>query len=296
MLRSILPGRSSADTADNQNKPAANLVLFLACLICIFSIYTLRQNVSGFSLKFLFCILVGGCLLALKKPLFHPIFWCVFLLFFISYLFRYFYYAGNHHFVSIYLCLAILLYTIPKVKQEGRLQFHTSFILFSALFFGAMHKLFSPEYTSGSYFQLQMELGNFLKPLNWFSSSWESSIQLNKTLYANWLSLDPGAGPNVILISPTPHITLLAKALSWSAIVLEALSGILILVKRNHLVSHLLLITTIIAVFVFTPETGFLSLLAAMGLLLAPNKSFRFIYVFLIAVFCLLMATGIGLR
>jgi hypothetical protein len=110
------------------------------------------------------------------------------------------------------------------------------------------------------------------------------------------LTLDPAADSGVALKAPTPQISLVAKALSWLAIVMEAMAGMLLLIKRNHAVSHILLILTIISVFIFRPETGFLSLLATMGLLLAPRNFYRVIYLILVAFFTLMMATGLGLR
>jgi hypothetical protein len=110
------------------------------------------------------------------------------------------------------------------------------------------------------------------------------------------MSTNPNENLTVHLKSTMQHSGLFAKSLSIMAIIMEALAGVTIFRKPQNFFSHLLLIGMIISIFFFRLETGFLALLSTMGLLLSPSKKTNYIYLVLIMIFLILMATGLGLR
>ena len=229
---------------------------------------------------------------ALKKP----IVWMVLLAYFLFFLVRGYYVVANHHFVFVYVITAIILYTIFPKDNTSRLRFHVRWLLALILVLSALHKLLSPTYMDGSFFLFQFDMGIFLKPFKLLSADWQQSVKYNLAAYHKIRQAIPGDEISLQLKSPVKNAWLLAKCSSWLAVLAEFLAGSLIFLKPTSRLSHFVLLLTIAGIFLFRLETGFLSLLAAMGLLICPTGYQRFIYLGLILLFISMMAVQLGLR
>ncbi len=274
----------------------SHLNQFLHCLLLVLLVYLIKQPVAIFWLKPTF--LLAGLMVWLIKPNLtsNPLFWGVWFLYFFITLSRNFYLVANHHFVVCYLLAAVILHQITNIKNESFLHFHVRFLLLAILLLGALQKLLSPIYVSGAFFQLQMDMNYFLKPLNLIIPTWQEITNGNKDLYKTLMATNPNEYLDVQLKYPIQNSTLLAKSLGWIAIIMEAIAGVTIFWRHQRILSHVIFLGMIGGIFFFRLETGFLALLATMGLFLSPSKKISIVYTIIILIFSLLMATEIGLR
>lgn len=279
-----------------KDTPGSTYKLFLHGLLLIILVYLFKQSVVIFWLKPTLLI-IGFSLWLLKRNLAaNPLFWGILLLYFFITLGHNYYLVANHHFVVCYVLTAVILHQITNLKSESYLHFHVRFLLLTILVLGALQKLLSPAYVSGAFFQLEMDMNYFLQPLDLILPEWQETTTGNKDLYKTLMKTNPNEYLDAQLKYPLPHSTLLATSLGWIAIIMEAMAGIIIFRKPHHLWSHLLFLGMIGGIFLFRMETGFLAMLATMGLLLSPSQKISFIYLSLILIFSVFMATELGLR
>lgn len=270
--------------------------LFLQTLLIILALYNIKEPVSATYLKLPVAIGILSAFFFLQKPLYHPGFWGLWLVYFSILPLINFFGAANHHFVAIYLLIAIIQYTLKAGDNDQILRFHLRFILMSVLVISALHKLLSPAYTSGAFFQFEMYMDVFLKPLKLIVPGWENAIQENLVAFERFNLQYPGNIEAIQLTEPIRHSSAIAKAASWMSIILEAAAGIAIFFKSNNRLSHLLLLATVAGVLFFRMESGFLAILSCMGLALAPSKGWKNTWLFCFSVLAAMVATGAGLR
>ena len=269
---------------------------FLAAVFIIFNLYLFRIHLGGNLVKLPLFAISLFTLLFFRKPLYRPWFWMGWFLFCLFYIFKYYASAANHFFVSAYLCIAILLFLITGYTQHTLLQFHIRCLLGCILLCSAIHKTLSPNFMNGSFFQLFLDTGELLKPVSALAPSWQEAVMYNKKALGELLKTSPDGDRVVALAYPTPHLATLALASAWLSILFEALAGICIFLFAGKKFSHAIMIMTILGIFIFRLETGFLSMLAAMGILLAPNQRMQNLYSGLFILFASLLAAGIGLK
>lgn len=269
---------------------------FLHCLLLVLLVYLIKQPVAIFWLKPTF--LLAGFMVWLIKPNLtaNPLLWGVWLLYFCFTLGRNYFLAANHHFVLCYLLAAVIMHQITSNKNESTFTFHIRFLLLCILMLSAIQKLLSPTYISGAFFQLEMDLNYFLKPLKFLSAEWQTNTNENKDFYKTLMATNPNKYLDVQLKYPIQSSTLLAKSLGWIAIIMEAIAGVAIFWRHQRILSHVIFLGMIGGIFFFRLETGFLALLATMGLFLSPSKKISIVYIIIILIFSLLMATELGLR
>jgi hypothetical protein len=260
------------------------------------SIYAFKDPISIAWLKVSFFTILLLQFLLLHKTIFQPIFWLTVLSYFSCQLFIGYSWAANHHFVAVYLTLAICIFTSSSGFNVKVLSFHIRFLLAAILLLSALHKLLSAEYINGAFMQMQLDFGIFLKPVKLISQNWQLYKEENLAAYREIIKTDPNTAPAYFLKHPIGTTPLLAKLGSWFSIFMEALAGIFIYSFSQKKISHLFLLTTILGVFFFRLETGFLSLLAVMGFWLAPNNFFKISYLILITIFSIMIISGLGFR
>ncbi len=270
--------------------------LFFQALLTMAVLYILKEPASAPFLKLPFAILIVAACFFLPKPLFHPMWWATWLLYYLVLLTRDYYGMANHHFVACYLMIAALIYTASGRPNGQILNFHTRFILMAVLVVSALHKALSPSYTNGTFFQFEMYMDVFLSPMKWLIPGWETAVNENLAAYTQLKLQHPSDLPQIALKEPVKHASLIAKSYSLLAIVMEAAAGISMFVKSKSRISHTLLLCTVAGVFFFRSETGFLGLLACMGLLLAPTTAWKNIWLCCFILFAAMVATGAGLR
>jgi hypothetical protein len=270
--------------------------LFLHGLLLLVLVYLFKQSVVLFWLKPTVLIIGFSVWLFNRNLAANPLFWSVWFLYFCITLGRNYYLVANHHFVVCYVLAAVILHQITNLKNESYLHFHVRFILLTILMFGALQKLLSPAYISGAFFQLEMDMNYFLQPLNFIVPEWPEITKSNKDLYKKLMATNPNEYSDIQLKYPIDHSILLAKSVGWIAIIMEAITGVAIFWKHQRILSHVLFIGTLGGIFFFRLETGFLTLLATMGLLLSPTPKISMVYITIILIFSVLMATELGLR
>ena len=280
----------------NGSKSLPYASLFFPALFTILALYNIKEPVSIPFIKLPFAIGILSAWFFLPKPFYHPVFWASLLAYFSILLVKDFYGVANHHFVACYLLIALIQYTATSRHDDELLKFHIRFILMIVLLLSAVQKLLSPSYTNGTFFQFEMYMDIFLKPMKMIVPGWQGAIEENLEAYKQLKSAYPAKPDTILLQEPISHAALIAKMCSWFAIIIEALAGIALFVKSSRGFSHVLLLATVAGVFFFRQETGFLAMLSCMGLLLAPAKSWRNIWLFCFIVFAAMVATGAGLR
>lgn len=222
-------------------------------------------------------------------------FWLVLLGYHTPLLIKNVYYAANHYFVLVYLVVAILVYLIYQKKDE-LLTFHMRCILAIVLFLGGLHKLLEPSFVNGSFFMYQINMGVFLKPFASLFSDWSEATVENLKTHKEIQNLIPSENIQHTLKAPVNDLKKISLIFTWGAILMELSAGILIGLFPKKNISHFFLILTILSVFIFRLETGFLSLLAAMGLILSPSKNYSIFYLFLFMLFTAFVVSTIGLK
>jgi hypothetical protein len=279
-----------------KNLATNKLPFFLGGLLFILVLYAFNHSITPVWIK------AGGALMLLfaavflKKFLYHPIFWVCCLGYFIATLMRIYFLAANHHFVACYLLVAVVIFLGAKAYNEKIFKFHLRFLILGILCFSALHKFLSTPYMSGTFFQMQINLNIFFKPLGLFLPEWETITNTNQSAFQQLLKTNPNYLESATFQAPISNLPILAQYSSWGAVIIEALAAIAIFFKSAKLYSHWLLCATILGVFLFRFETGFLSFLAIMGFYLAPTPMFQKIYLGCIALFSLLIISGYGLR
>ncbi|MCU0404748.1 MAG: hypothetical protein MUE99_09395 [Chitinophagaceae bacterium] len=269
--------------------------IFLKACATVFVIYTLSQNIEGVWVKMFVLLFSLIIYFIYQKPLLSRFFWIFWLLYFLNYLFFYYPIAANHHFTGAYLSAAIIIFLLNGDENERILQFHIRFMVAAILIASALHKALSPTFISGEYFQLETSTGEFLKPIKNLFSSWKNAADYNASQLNDLFSVPPDGVRIYAMMYPFNGLNAFAKVSSFMAIFIETLAGILIFRNPHKKSSHLIYSLMIAGVFVFRLETGFLSMLCAMGILLAPNIFYRNIYLIMMSLFLALMASGIGL-
>jgi hypothetical protein len=195
----------------------------------------------------------------------------------------------------VYAIIAILIFLNNKASDE-RFYFHLRFILAAVLVFGGLQKLLEPSYTNGAFFQYQISMGIFLKPIAAILPEWKQATMQNLQLQKSLQQMNPNVDFTQLLIPPFRSVKTVSLIFSWMSIVMEILAGILIYAFPKKHISHLILIITLFSVFIFRLETGFLSLLAALGIAISPSKRFSATYFLLFILFISLVVSGLGLK
>lgn len=230
-----------------------------------------------------------------KKPTIKPIFWLILLGYHTPLLFKNMYYVANHYFVLLYAMIAIIIF-VSSLQNTHRLAFHFRVILAAVMIFGGLHKLLEPSYTNGAFFMYQIDMGVFLQPFKSVFSDWKVATQQNVMIHKQIQLVDPGIMVEKPLLAPVSPLRTIALIFGWGAIIMELTAGVLIALWPKRLFTHFVLTLTIVSVFVFRLETGFLSLLAAMALVLSPNRQFSVAYGLLFILFISFLVSGIGLK
>jgi hypothetical protein len=270
--------------------------LFFQTLLIILALYNIKEPVSVTYLKLPVAIGILTAMFFLQKPFHHPVFWGLWLGYFSILPFINFFSAANHHFVACYLLLAIIQYTLTSENKDHILRFHLRFILMSVLVISALHKLLSPSYTNGAFFQFEMYMDVFLKPMKVLVPGWETAIQENLAAFRQLKIQNPNTAEAMQLKEPIRYASAIAKAGSWLSIIFEAAAGIAIFFKSHNRFSHLLLLATVAGVLFFRLESGFLAIISCMALALAPSNGWKNIWLFCFVILAAMVATGAGLR
>jgi hypothetical protein len=230
-----------------------------------------------------------------RKPHLTMGFWVLLLAYHIPLLSKNMYHAANHYFVLVYMMMAILIFLYSSFHKE-RYRFHIRWILSCILLFGGIHKLLEPTYINGSFFMYQINMGVFLKPFANAIPEWKEAILQNVKFHRELQKSPPGIPLEFALIPPANPLRSIGLIFGWGAIIMEIGAGALVALIPQKKITHIFVATTILSVFLFRFETGFLSLLAAMGLALSPSRHFATLYFLLYLVFIGFVLSGLGLK
>ncbi len=274
-------------------KQDATLDLAMQLFLGFFILFLVRYQTPGLFLNFSFFLILIAQFVFSKSPQKNTGFWGSICLFLTYKLLVTYFQAANHIFIALYISLAFLIYFLWGKKKEV-LQTNMLLILGLTLLFSGFQKIASTDYRSGDYFLYMMQRGDFLWPLKHLSQTYRSITAANLEIINNSRGIYPEYTSFLALSMPMGHAKNVAVYLSYFSIGIELLSGCLILVKPRAFISHALVLTTIFGVFITRQETGFLTLLCVLGLVLSENKYLQFTYAATAVVFLGLILLGVG--
>lgn len=274
-------------------KPERTIDYAKGLFLGFFILFLIRYQTPGLLLNFSFFLLIIAQFIFYKSPQDKTGFWLT-ISFFLAYkLLTTYFQAANHLFIALYISLAFLLYHLSGKKEEF-LQTNMTWILGLTLLLSGFQKLASPDYRSGAYFLYMLQRGDFLWPLKHLSQSFDEITRANLEMLNNSRGIYPENASFESLIMPFSKARVFAFYLSIISIGLELLAGLLILLKPKALLTHAVVLATVLGVFITRQETGFLTLLSLMGLILSENKYVRLIYTTLGIIFLALILLGAG--
>lgn len=241
----------------------------------------------------LFLVCAGLFLVALfVKKIAQPLLWYIFLTILISDLICDYFVRANHHFLLIYITILIIIY-LHNSKLDDLIT-NIKLLLAIVLIFSGIQKLMSPQFVSGDFYYYMINIGSFFKPILHLNQEMNDIIISNKDQIAELGTSNPNALGTVKLQNVIPNLDVISRVYAWFSIVMELITGLLILWKPKHLFTHILLILLILGIFLTRLENGFMALLAISGIWLSESTKVRFAYVTMTILFFALMITKIG--
>ena len=199
---------------------------------------------------------------------------------------------ANHHFLLIYLSGVFLIYSYTKNALE--LKRSVRFLIAIVLVFASVQKLISSEYITGDFVYYMINTGRFFKQFLWLVPEIQQNVELNNHNIAMLESTHPNQLSKVTIVEVIPYAKTVSVVLAWLSIVLELTGGLLILMKPDRKLTHIIFISKLAGIFVLRLETCFLSILALSGYILTSQKKYQSVYLLLYVFFISLTLSGIG--
>jgi hypothetical protein len=241
----------------------------------------------------LFLIAAGLLLVVLViKKITQPLLWYIFLTILISDLICDYFVRANHHFLLIYVTVLIILF-LHNSRLDDFVA-NIKLLLVIVLLFSGSQKLFSPQFISGDFYYYMVNTGSFFKPILYFNQEMNDIVLANKAQIAELSKSNPNALNTVTLQNIVPNLDDISRVYAWFSICMEIVTGLLLLWKPKHLLTHVLFILLIMGIFFTRLESGFMALLAISGIWLTDNYKIRAIYTVLTIVMLSLIITRIG--
>lgn len=198
---------------------------------------------------------------------------------------------ANHTWLLAYASLGLALgQSLPQVTDLQRAQrWLGRGLLVAIMSFAILHRLFSPEYLSGSFFGFSMATGSFGKFLfetGWFPEALDAFARNREwaTLVADqWLT--DGLVPYVTLQEPFPHFQTIATVMAWVVLVYEFWVAFILAWKPSSRLAHASLGAFVLGLVLIRPETIFLAVVASLGMMVTrpEQKNLRRSYAALVA-------------
>ena len=261
------------------------LLIFMVVYLAITSVAHRRIKV------FLLCAALFLIVFFVKK-ISQVLLWYIFLAILLSDLACDYFVRANHHFLLIYMTVAVIVYL-----HNSRLDLfvlNIKYLVVIVLFFSGLQKVLSPEFITGDLYYLMINTGGFFKPILYYNPEMIDTIISNKALIAELGTTNPNLLETVTLKPIVPHLDVISFILSWMTIIMELVAAVLILWKPKHIATHIVFILLIMGIFFTRYENGFLALLAISGVWLSEHLRIRIIYTVLAIICFSFILTKIG--
>ena len=210
----------------------------------------------------------------------HPIIWIViFALLFVD-LFLGYFRVANHHFMTMFMVLSVLLYSYHK--RSDVLLKNIQIVLVVVVMASALQKLMSSQFMSGDFYYYMTNRGALFKVfITFFPESLEIA-KINSGSIVTLQATDPNIGQSIVLKDISPNLSLISLIFAWATVVVEFMVAIAILWKPRSTWTHLLFTAMILGILCTRLETGFMALLAISGVFLCSNLKLRLFYVMIV--------------
>lgn len=264
----------------------ANL-FFLYTLVYVFS-----SSGSGSLSKTALLMVAITVVTMFAKHIYQTIVWYVLLALLLLDLATNYYTRANHHFLLVYLIMAYIIFL-----RSGNYEIFTmnvKWLLFILLFFSSLQKLISPEFISGNFYYYMINTGKFFKILLPLDQNLTQAITSNHAMIKALGNQDPNLLGSITLKNTLPNIASISKFFAWVTVILEFLTGALIVWKPHRMVTHILFILLILGIFLTRMENGFMALLCISGYWLSNNHKVRILYTIMTALFISMTISKIG--
>ncbi|HTN45070.1 MAG TPA: hypothetical protein VL098_01895 [Flavipsychrobacter sp.] len=175
----------------------------------------------------------------------------------------------------------LLLAHVFSLEEDVIIRKNSLWLLLVIMLFGAVQKLFSPNYLSGDYMNYVFNVGG-LFPLLGLNSTMGAYFEENRVLVQEFANTYPTMSGAVRLNLLFEHQTVLIYWFSIFIILVEFLF-VLALFWKNEVYKHLFFLVFLITVAFTRQETGFLSMLCFLCFTQLPQnmpKIFNFSYCF----------------
>lgn len=193
-----------------------------------------------------------------------------------------FFNTSNHLFIATYFAWTVALILISKEDFFITLRSCSRYILILVMGMATLHKITSPEFTSGSFMTYEFLLGIrkfFLLEIIWADLG--KIFSVNRTNVTDMISEGSAQISGADLLSPGDEFFIFTKVFSYFTIFFEAALFLsFVFYARLNRVTHILLILFIWFTYLYTNENSFFSMLCILGYLLSykENKKIRIMY------------------
>ncbi|MEO6347626.1 MAG: hypothetical protein ABIO60_06920 [Aquaticitalea sp.] len=278
----------------SQTKPVleTKIKLGIKLLFLFLVVYLLSTGLGHPRIKIPLLCIVFFLVVFYVKSINQTMVWYLFLTVLIFDLMSDYFVRANHHFLMIYMTILVIIFLKNGLQQD----FITNIklLVFIILLFSALQKLLSPQFISGDFYYYMFNTGNFFKPSLRFNPEMNDIVAQNNALILELGKTDPNILKNITLQNIVPNIANFSRIFAWLTVIIEFLTGILILWKPKNNLIHIVFIILILGIFLMRMENGFLCLLTISGVWLSENLKTRFVYVAMTLLFLSFIVNQIG--
>jgi hypothetical protein len=190
---------------------------------------------------------------------------------------RTWYTLDNHQYLFMYWCLAVSLALLVEAEERDRcLARSASLLLGASMLLAAGQKIMSPSYVSGAFFEYTLLCDWRFESIAWAVGRVPlDHLEENRRLVH---SLTYGGavvpGPSTVILLGADQVRLLARAMTWFAVVSESVLAVLFLVPsenvRWRVAASIVLFVFLVTVYPVAPVVGFGWILITMALAQLP--------------------------
>lgn len=274
------------------DKLSNHITLAIQLLLLVLGIYVfiMAQRHVLWKVPLLFVGLLSWFLF--RDKIKYPIVWIVPLMFLLIDLIFSYIWMANHHFMLVFMVLAVIFYTYHK--SPDILQKNIQILLVVVILASVVQKLMSSQFMSGEFYYYMINRGTlFTFFINLFPESLEvtkSNYELLKTLH----NTDSNMGKSVVVKDVIPNLGKISIVYAWLTVIMEFSVAILLLLKPKSAFTHILFSIMILGILCARFETAFMALLAICGIILCKNQKLRLLFTMIVIGCVTLIVTKIG--
>jgi len=189
-------------------------------------------------------------------------------------LLQHWYVADNHKYLLVYWLWVVTLASLYEQRRDKLLLFNARFFLVFIFLGAALQKLFSARYMSGEMFEMLLLVDERFRAFSHLVGIDKSLADAAVLSYATLQSPLTEVIDNEIRLPATAHSRLVALAVTWYDLLVQALIGALLLANRRvcDLLAHAALLFFIFTTYLPAPVFGFGWTLIILGFALTKDR------------------------